>query len=115
MWKLVEGTPMQPYVANPQGGSMHNYGAAVDVTLFDLETGERLDMGTPLDYFGPLAQPKLEKKFLREGKLSLAQVENRRILRDAMLEAGWHPLSIEWWHFNAFPKAHIRQHYSIIK
>ncbi len=115
MWQLVAGTPMQPYVANPKWGSMHNYGAAVDVTLYDVETEERLDMGTPLDHFGPLAQPKLEDRFLKEGKLSRDQVENRRILRSAMKGAGWHPLNIEWWHFNAFSKDYIRRNYSIIE
>ena len=115
MWQLVAGTPMQPYVANPRWGSMHNYGAAVDVTLYDVETEKRLDMGTPLDHFGPLAQPKLEDRFLKEGKLNREQVENRRTLRSAMKEAGWHPLNIEWWHFNAFSKDYIRRNYSIIE
>jgi zinc D-Ala-D-Ala dipeptidase len=115
MWKIVAETPMQPYVANPHRGSMHNYGAAVDVTLYDIESEVALDMGTPVDYFGPLAQPNLEPKFLREGKLSTEQVENRLILRQAMLDAGWNMLAIEWWHFDAFPKAHTRRTYSIIE
>jgi D-alanyl-D-alanine dipeptidase len=115
MWKIVADTPMRPYVANPHRGSMHNYGAAVDVTLYDIESEVALDMGTPVDYFGPLAQPNLERKFLEEGKLSAEQVENRLILRRAMLDAGWNMLAIEWWHFDAFPKAHTRRTYSIIE
>ncbi len=115
MWKLVAGTPMQPYVANPHSGSMHNFGAAVDVTLYNVTTAERLDMGTPLDYFGPLAQPRLEKKFLREGKLTESQIVNRLILRNAMMDAGWHILNIEWWHFIAFPKDYIRRNYTIVE
>jgi D-alanyl-D-alanine dipeptidase len=115
MWKLVEATPMQPYVANPESGSMHNYGAAVDVTLFNVKTGKQLDMGTPFDYFGPLAQPRLEARFLREGKLSQGQIENRLILRNAMVDSGWYPINIEWWHFNAFPRDYIRRNYSIIE
>jgi zinc D-Ala-D-Ala dipeptidase len=115
MWKHVVDTPMQPYVANPDSGSLHNYGGAVDVTLYDVEAGEQLDMGTPLDFFGPLAQPRLETKFLREGKLSEEQIKNRRILRKAMVDAGWHVLQIEWWHFNAFSRDHIQRNYSIIE
>ncbi len=115
MWKLVAGTTKQPYVANPKWGSMHNYGAAVDVTLFDVQTGKQLDMGTPLDYFGPLAQPLLENRFLQKGELNASHIENRLILRNAMEDAGWHSLNIEWWHFNAFPKVHIRRNYSMIK
>jgi zinc D-Ala-D-Ala dipeptidase len=115
MWDIVVGTPMQPYVANPHSGSMHNFGAAVDVTLYDVEDKKPLDMGTPIDYFGPLAQPRLETEFLREGKLTEQQVANRLILRTVMLEAGWQPLGIEWWHFNAFPRDYIRQNYTIIE
>jgi zinc D-Ala-D-Ala dipeptidase len=115
MWKIVVDTPMQRYVANPYRGSMHNYGAAVDVTLYNVETGQALDMGTPVDYFGPLAHPNLEHEFFREGKLTAQQIENRLILRNAMVDAGWLILPIEWWHFNAFPIDYIREHYSIIE
>ncbi|MBM9604055.1 M15 family metallopeptidase [Desulfopila inferna] len=115
MWQLVVNTPRQPYVANPKWGSMHNYGAAVDVTLFNVKTGKRVDMGTPLDHFGLLAQPLLEDAFLRQGKLTSSQIENRLILRNAMLDAGWHMINIEWWHFNAFPKEVIRDSFLIIE
>jgi zinc D-Ala-D-Ala dipeptidase len=115
LWDIVAGTPMQPYVANPRFGSMHNYGAAVDVTLYDIEKRERLDMGTPPYYLGPLAQPDLEGRFLVEGKLSVEQIENRVTLRNAMSRADWRILTIEWWHFDAFPRDFIRRSYSIIE
>ena len=115
MWKLVVDTPMQPYVANPYTGSMHNFGAAVDVTLVNVDTGKELDMGTSMDHFGPLAQPLLENQFQQQGKLSEEQIANRLILRSAMTDAGWHPINIEWWHFNAFSRDYIRKNYSIIE
>lgn len=115
MWNIVSNTPMQPYVANPHSGSMHNYGAAVDVTLYDAGKKEPLDMGTPVDYFGPLAQPALESEFFRQGKLSETQVKNRLLLRTIMLEAGWHMINIEWWHFDAFPLDYIRQNFTIVE
>jgi zinc D-Ala-D-Ala dipeptidase len=115
MWEIVVDTPMQRYIANPYRGSMHNYGAAVDVTLYNIETGKPLDMGTPVDYFGPLAHPNLEHEFLKKGKLTEEQIENRLILRNAMCDAGWIMLPIEWWHFNAFPLDYIRHNYSIIE
>ena len=115
MWDLVVGTPKQHYVANPYSGSNHNYGAAVDVTLYCIDKEKKLDMGTPFDHFGPLAQPRLESNFLQSGKLSEEQVSNRLILRDAMRDAGWHILPIEWWHFDAFSRDHIRRAYSIIE
>lgn len=114
MWEIVRNTPMQPYVANPDRGSMHNYGAAVDVTIARAD-GTLLDMGTGVDHFGVLAQPREEERFLTEGKLSTEQVANRRLLRNVMVEAGFQPLAIEWWHFNAFDKEVTRRRYAIIE
>ncbi|MFP4013817.1 MAG: M15 family metallopeptidase [Chitinispirillaceae bacterium] len=114
MWDVVKGTPQQRYVANPHTGSMHNYGCAVDVTICD-SNGRRLDMGTPIDHFGPLSQPRLEKKYLREGKLTREHVENRKLLRKVMVQAGFHPLAIEWWHFEAFEKGEIRRKFTIVE
>jgi D-alanyl-D-alanine dipeptidase len=114
MWALVKGTNLQQYVADPDKGSIHNYGAAVDLTVCD-ETGKEIDMGTPFDFFGDLAQPRLEEKFLKEKKLTVEQIKNRMILRKAMKEAGFIPLEIEWWHFNAFPNKTIKEKYSIIE
>lgn len=115
MWRRVFDTPMQPYVADPRYGSMHNFGAAVDVTLYDVQAHKRVPMGTSLDHFGPLAQPALEARYLRTGQLRRRHYENRLILREVMRKAGWHILGIEWWHFNAFPKSHIRRVYSIVE
>lgn len=114
MWSFLSGSPMQRYVANPKGGSMHNYGCAVDITICDI-SGKRLDMGTPLDYFGPLAQPRYEEKFLKQGKLTEEQVENRKLLRKVMTAAGFHGIQLEWWHFEAFDKKLIRKTYSIVE
>ncbi len=114
MWNIVKGTKIQKYVANPDSGSIHNYGAAVDLTIID-EYGKELDMGTPFDYFGKRAQPKLEKFFLKSGKLTKKQFANRKLLRKVMKTAGFHPLNIEWWHFNAFPVKEVKSRYKIIE
>ena len=126
MWDLVKGSNLQQYVADPEKGSIHNYGAAVDLTIAD-ESGKeknmgtpylggvQLDMGTPFDFFGELAQPRLEEKFLKEKKLTEEQIKNRKILRKAMEKAGFIQLQIEWWHFNAFPSSVIKEKYSIIE
>lgn len=114
MWSIVKNTPMQRYVANPRFGSMHNYGCAVDLTIVD-SIGNRLDMGTPMDHFGALSQPALNAKFLKENKLTLQQVENRELLRKVMISAGFHPIAIEWWHFEAFDKDFIRNTYPVIE
>jgi len=112
MWDAVKGTPKARYVANPhtKTGSIHSYGAAVDLTLADKD-GKELDMGTPYDHLGELAEPRHEEKFLAEGKLTKQQVANRRILRRAMRSSGMHGLLHEWWHFNEHAPEAIRNKY----
>jgi D-alanyl-D-alanine dipeptidase len=114
MWALVKGTPQQPFVANPETGSIHNYGAAVDLSAVD-DKGRELDMGTPFDFFGDLAQPRWEDAFLKQGKLTTEQVQNRRLLRKVMTEAGFISISSEWWHFDALPKDEVRKRFKIIE
>jgi D-alanyl-D-alanine dipeptidase len=113
MWAAVKGTPKASYVANPETatGSIHSYGGAVDLTLADAE-GKELDMGTPYDFLGKLAEPRHEERFLKEGKLNEAQVKNRRILREAMLSTGMLMLKNEWWHFNADTPATVKKKFS---
>ncbi|MDH5557511.1 MAG: M15 family metallopeptidase [Alphaproteobacteria bacterium] len=114
LWEKVVGTDQQKYVANPKGGSIHNYGFAVDISILD-GAGRELDMGTPFDDFTPLAQPRYEEKFLKEGRLTEAQIANRRLLRRVMEEAGFSSLRLEWWHFNALPRAEVKANYKIIE
>ena len=114
MWARLSGSPMQRYVADPKWGSIHNYGFAVDITICDTE-GKRLDMGTPIDYFGELAQPRFEERFLREGRLTEEQLSNRRLLRKVMNAAGFQGIPIEWWHFEALDKKLVRKAYQIVE
>ncbi|MEZ4774311.1 MAG: M15 family metallopeptidase [Bacteroidia bacterium] len=115
MWKIVKGTPQQPYVAPPGGiGSMHNYGAAVDLSLIHLDTG-LVDMGTPFDFFGPQAQPRYEMDYLKKGELTQTQLQNRWLLRNAMKAAGFEVILSEWWHFNAFPAEEVRKRFVIVE
>ena len=114
MWALVGGTDLEDYVANPERGSVHNFGAAVDLTLATAD-GMPLDMGTEFDFFGNLAQPRFEEQFLEEGRLTREQVENRRLLREVMEAAGFSMINVEWWHFNAFPVKETRQRFRIIE
>ena len=115
MWDIVKGTDQQNYVAPPNGGgSMHNYGAAIDLGLIHLDTG-LVDMGTPYDFFGNLAQPRYEMQFLKSGELTQRQAQNRWILREVMKKAGFHVILSEWWHFNAFPRPEVRQRFKIVE
>lgn len=105
------------YVANPDEGSIHNYGCAVDLTVASPKKGgpEPLDMGTGYDYFGDLAYPRKEAQMLKAGKLTRQQLENRQILRGVMQKSGFEPITSEWWHFNALSRKQAARRYGIIE
>lgn len=102
------------YVADPALGSNHNFGCAVDLTIAG-ENGVPLDMGTPFDFFGPLAYPRMEQEMLKTGKLTPKQVANRELLRSVMKKAGFIVNTTEWWHFDSMSKAQARARYGMIK
>jgi len=110
MWKALEGTPLTQYLADPARGSIHSFGMAVDVTLVDA-AGRELDMGTGFDDLTELSHPALEAGFLTRGDLEAVHLANRRVLRDAMGEAGWRGIRTEWWHFDAGDRDRIRAEY----
>ncbi len=102
------------YLSNPKYGSLHNFGAAVDVSIVD-ESGKELDMGTPFDSFEELAYPVLEKQMLKKGLLTNKQVGNRKLLRYVMYKAGFFNIQTEWWHFNSCYRKEAREKYAMIE
>lgn len=102
------------YVADPKEGSIHNYGAAVDLTIAG-QNGQPLDMGTTYDFFGEMAYPSKEDSLFKAGKLTQQQIANRHLLRSVMRRAGFTPIDSEWWHFNAMSLVRCKQEYGIIK
>ncbi len=114
LYEHVRGTPQECYVANPDRGSMHNYGCAIDLTVLD-ERQQWLDMGTGFDAFTPLSEPRREEECLREGTLTQTQLENRLVLRHAMTGAGFLQLPHEWWHYDAFPADQVRSGFRIVE
>ena len=117
LWNALDEVPeteRTQYVADPEKGSIHNYGAAVDLTLA-YENGSPLDMGTKYDFFGELAFPALEDSLLSIGVLTKVQIQNRKILRSVMTKAGFSTISSEWWHFNAYSYQDIQSKYNIIE
>lgn len=114
MWSLVRGTDKVNYVSNPaNGGGLHNYGMAVDVTILD-RTGEPLPMGTPFDFFGEEAHTTQEEALLDTGKITRQEFDNRRLLRRIMKQAGFRTIPYEWWHFNACSRAEARENYPVL-
>ena len=113
-WAKVVGTPQQDYVANPDRGSIHNFGLAVDVTLLDA-SGHQFDMGTGFDNFTDAARPDHEAALVASGHLSPAEEANRLILRRLMTRAGFHTIPEERWHFDALPVAEVTANYKIVE
>ncbi len=113
LWEKVKGTSQQKYVADPEKGSNHNYGLALDIGLVD-DKGQIVDMGAPFDGFTPISEPKREAEMLKAGKLTREQLGHRLILRKAMTEAGFTQLAHEWWHYDALPMSQIRGKFQIV-
>jgi len=115
MWKMVAGTKWDYYVSNPaRGGGMHNFGAAVDLTLID-GTGKTLDMGTPFDYFGEEANTDKENELVKKGLITARELQNRLLLRKVMTDAGFRTVKSEWWHFNSCSLDEAKQQYQVIE
>lgn len=91
-WKMWELVPNPQYVANPEKGSIHNKGGAVDITLTTLN-GEELDMGTGFDFFGKKAHHDYTD-------LTDRVLANRQLLKTTMEKYGFWSIRTEWWHYN---------------
>jgi len=91
-WKLWEKVPDPRYVADPNKGSMHNRGGAVDLTIVD-SLGEELDMGTAFDFFG-------KKAYHAFTDLPQEVLDHRTLLKETMGSVGFAPISTEWWHYS---------------
>lgn len=102
------------FLSNPVNGSLHNFGAAVDVSVLDAN-GNPLDMGTEFDYIGELAHPVREYQMLEQGKLTSEHISNRQLLRKVMRKGGFWGIQTEWWHFNAMTREFAIANYKLIK
>ena len=116
MWNTVAGTSKNIYVSNPRnGGGMHNYGLAVDITLCKAATGDTLDMGTKVDFLGKYAHIDDEAGLVARHIITPEAKKNRELLRKVMTEAGFKPLKTEWWHFNLVSRAEAKAHYKAVR
>lgn len=81
------------YVASPYRGSRHNRGCAIDMTIFDLRTGEDLPMPTEYDSFRKEAWPStpVSDPVIRK---------NRETIISVMTKHGFKVNGSEWWHFD---------------
>jgi CubicO group peptidase (beta-lactamase class C family)/D-alanyl-D-alanine dipeptidase len=90
-----DATPekLRLFVADPEQGSRHNRGCAVDLTLYDRKTGKPLVMPGGYDEMSDRSWPDYlggtsEQRWLRDR------------LRHAMEEDGFTVYEAEWWHFD---------------
>lgn len=84
----------QGYIAKQ---SSHSRGSAVDLTLFNVDTGRDLDMGSGFDYFDDLSNTD-------SSRITAIQKTNRMMLKNLMESKGFKNFSQEWWHFSYRPE-----------
>lgn len=90
LWNAIRNPA---YVVEPSStGSLHNWGAAVDVTLVDIR-GREARMPTDFDAFSEAARYDYKGKDPEIGF-------NVSTLKRAMAEAGFRHIRDEWWHYS---------------
>lgn len=91
--KLWDVFPDPNYVSSPTTGRRtHCRGNTVDISLYDLETGEELALPTEFDNFTDLADRDYSD-------CSPEAADNARLLEQLMEKHGFKPYVNEWWHF----------------
>lgn len=91
-WEVIR-EDQKKFVADPAVGSKHNRGCAVDLSLFDLQTGKFLPMPSGFDEFNEKASPDYKGGTIEE-------TANRELLRQMMEAEGFFVNPKEWWHFD---------------
>lgn len=81
------------FVANPESGSRHNRGCAVDLSLVDLTTGREVEMPSDFDEF-------TERAAIEYTGGTPEQRRNRDLLVATMATEGFTPYRYEWWHYD---------------
>lgn len=116
MWDILD-LPINEkikFVSNPKNGSLHNYGAAVDLTIAD-STGIPLDMGAGYDDIRKIAYPRHEAAYLDSGMITQTHIDNRNLLRKVMKSGGFWNIQTEWWHFNRYNRTKAKELFDIVE
>lgn len=91
-WDVVP-EDKRKFVADPTKGSKHNRGCAIDLSIYDLKTGELIPMPSGYDEFTERASPDYKGGTDQERS-------NREMLRALMEAEGFTVNPNEWWHFD---------------
>jgi D-alanyl-D-alanine dipeptidase len=81
------------FVADPAEGSRHNRGCAVDLSLYELKTGEEVKMPSGYDEM-------TDRAFADYAGGTANERARRALLRHAMEKQGFTVYPQEWWHFD---------------
>ena len=115
MWDKVKNTSKDIYVSNPaNGGGLHNYGLAVDISICKLN-GDTITMGTKVDHMSLASHVDNESNLVAKRIITKEAQQNRELLRLVMQHAGFKPLRTEWWHFNFRSRAQAKQFFKVVK
>ncbi|GIO35699.1 hypothetical protein J41TS12_05600 [Paenibacillus antibioticophila] len=77
------------YLSSKSG---HSRGSTVDVTMVFKRTGEEVDMGSRVDFLGPISSHGTNL-------INKEQRKHRYILKTAMVKQNFKPYTKEWWHY----------------
>ena len=80
------------FIAKKSG---HSRGSTIDLTLIYIDgenKGMEIDMGGNWDYFGDLS-------YYSYSQITEKQKQNRKLLRETLINCGFIPYDKEWWHF----------------
>lgn len=72
--------------------SSHSRGSAIDLTLYRLDTGTLLPMGSTFDFMDECSHSAAKS-------ISGKEAQNRMLLQSVMKESGFKPYEYEWWHY----------------
>lgn len=115
MYQQVQGTPNKVYVASPKRGGRHNYGVAVDLSIWNDSIQQALDMGSGFDVFGPVSHVGNEAELVRQKKITPQAKRNRQMLYTVMRKVGLVPYRREWWHYEEpEPMSVVRKKYPLL-
>lgn len=82
------------FIADPYNSrSWHNLGRAVDISLAHSETGELLEMPSPMHTFNESAMRRFHDSWSPEVR------QNVDYMTDVMTSCGFGTITSEWWHF----------------
>lgn len=91
LFSIVQDTS---FIADPNnGGSWHQRGRAIDMSLVDLATGKELEMPTAMHTFSLESARVYSAQWTEEAR------KNVDYMTEVMTDVGFETINSEWWHF----------------